>query len=121
LEAAQEMLVRLHCYNQSLSDRGIEPIAIGIGIHAGEVILGYIGSEARHEYTAIGDTVNAASRLEGMTKELGYPIVFSSTVADGVKGSAELVDLGECSVRGHAPMHLFGWRPSILEELKRGR
>jgi adenylate cyclase len=121
LEAAQEMLIRLHSYNQSLSDRGLEPIAIGVGIHAGEVILGYIGSEARNEYTAIGDTVNAASRLEGMTKELGYPIVFSSFVADGVKGAAGPVDLGECAVRGHAPMHLYGWRPAILEEMQRDR
>lgn len=117
LEAAQEMLIRLHRYNQSLSDRGVAPIAIGIGIHAGEVILGYIGSEARHEYTAIGDTVNAASRLEGMTKELGYPVICSSAVADALGQSTELVDLGERSVRGHAPMHLFGWRPAILSEL----
>ena len=119
LEAAQEMLIRLQRYNQSLSGRGIAPITIGIGIHAGDVILGYIGSEARHEYTAIGDTVNAASRLESMTKELAYPIVCSSAVADGVKGTDWLVDLGERSVRGHAPMHLFGWRPAILEKLER--
>jgi len=118
LEAAQEMLIRLHRYNQSLRERGVNPIAIGIGIHAGEVILGYIGSEARNEYTAIGDTVNAASRLEGMTKELGYPIVFSSAVAEGVQGVDELADLGNCPVRGHAPMHLFGWRPAILEQMK---
>ncbi len=114
------MLIRLHRYNQLLSGRGIEPIAIGIGIHAGEAILGYIGSQARHEYTAIGDTVNAASRLEGLTKELGYPVICSSAVADAVGQSTELVDLDEHSVRGHAPMHLFGWRPAILEELKRG-
>lgn len=118
LEAAQEMLLRLHRYNQSLTERGVEPIAIGIGIHAGEVILGYIGSEARHEYTAIGDTVNAASRLEGMTKTLGYPVVCSSAVADAVKVSTELVDLGEHSIRGHAPMHLSGWRPAILDRLE---
>lgn len=118
LEAAQEMLLRLHRYNQSLIERGVEPIAIGIGIHAGEVILGYIGSEARHEYTAIGDTVNAASRLEGMTKTLCYPVVCSAAVVEAVPGSAELVDLGEQSVRGHAPMHLFGWRPAILDKLK---
>ncbi|WP_435627042.1 adenylate/guanylate cyclase domain-containing protein [Candidatus Ferrigenium straubiae] len=117
LEAAQEMLLRLHRYNQSLTGQGVEPIAIGIGIHAGDVILGYIGSEARHEYTAIGDTVNAASRLEGMTKTLGYPVVCSSAVAGAVKGSTELVDLGEHSVRGHAPMHLFGWKPAILDRL----
>lgn len=120
LEAAQEMLIRLHRYNQLLGERGITPIAIGIGIHAGEAILGYIGSEARHEYTAIGDTVNAASRLEGMTKELGYPVICSSNVADALGQPTELVDLGERSVRGHAPMHLFGWRPAILEELNQG-
>ncbi len=118
LEAAQEMLLRLHRYNQTLTGQGVEPIAIGIGIHAGDVILGYIGSEARHEYTAIGDTVNAASRLEGMTKTLGYPVVCSSAVADVVKDFTGPVDLGEHSVRGHAPMHLFGWRPSILDKLE---
>lgn len=118
LEAAQEMLLRLHRYNQSLVERGVEPIAIGIGIHAGDAILGYIGSEARNEYTAIGDAVNTASRLESMTKELGYPVVCSSTVAESVKGTAELVDLGEHLVRGHTPVHLFGWRPAILEKLK---
>ena len=119
LEAAHEMLLRLHHFNQSLAEKGVEPVAIGIGIHAGDAILGYVGSAARHEYTAIGDTVNAASRLEGMTKELGYPIVCSAAVAGGVNASAVLDDLGERPVRGHAPMHLFGWRPAILEAMKR--
>jgi class 3 adenylate cyclase/CHASE2 domain-containing sensor protein len=118
LEAAQEMLLRLHRYNRSLAERGVEPIAIGIGIHAGDAVLGYIGSEARHEYTAIGDTVNAASRLEGMTKTLGYPVVCSAAVAEAVGRPTDLADLDEQSVRGHAPMHLFGWRPVILDKLR---
>jgi class 3 adenylate cyclase/CHASE2 domain-containing sensor protein len=121
LEAAQEMLMRLNLYNQSLTRQGLEPLSIGIGIHSGEVILGYIGSTARHEYTAIGDTVNAASRLEGMTKDLGYPIIFSSAVAEGIKGSTEPVDLGECAIKGHTPMKLFGWSPQILMATNTGR
>lgn len=119
LEAAQEMLIRLHRHNRTLQQRGIDPIVIGIGLHVGDAILGYLGSEARHEYTAIGDVVNAASRLEGMTKEVGYPIVCSAEVAGAVQAPSELADLGEHSIRGHAPMHLFGWRPAILERLDR--
>lgn len=118
LEAAQEMLIRLHRFNQSLHERGVAPIAIGIGLHAGEAVLGYIGSSARNEYTAIGDTVNAASRLEGMTKELGYPVICSAAVANALAPANELIDLGEQSVRGHAAMHLFGWRPAILDKLR---
>ena len=120
LEAAQDLLIRLHRYNAQLIARGIEPIAIGIGIHVGDVIVGYIGSDARHEYTAIGDTVNTAARLEGMTKELGYPIVCSSSVALALeKRPAEMVDLGDCPVRGRAPVHLYGWHPAIVKTMTR--
>lgn len=56
----------------------LPPFAIGVGLHSGEAVLGNIGSPVRMEFTAIGDTVNLASRLESMTKELGCSILASA-------------------------------------------
>jgi adenylate cyclase len=60
--------------------------AVGIGLHTGEAIVGNIGSPWRLEFTAIGDTVNAASRLESLTKELGWTIIASSDTIAAAPG-----------------------------------
>jgi len=112
IQAAQEMLTRLQLVNASLQSRGIEPIDIGIGLHAGDVIIGHVGSASRHEYTAIGDVVNTASRLEGLTKELKYPIICSAQVAKVVKYKHGLTDLGEHAVKGHSAVHVYGCNPA---------
>jgi adenylate cyclase len=64
VKAAVTMQKRITTLNEELSADGMEQIAVGIGLHTGEATIGYIGSDKRSEYTAIGDTVNLASRLE---------------------------------------------------------
>jgi len=116
LEAAQAMLVSLKRLNRRLVDMGQAPIAIGIGVHAGDVLAGNVGSVSRHEYTLIGDVVNIASRLEGATKDLGYPVICSATVADAVGGAGGLHDLGEQPIKGHSKIHVYGWLPAVLND-----
>jgi class 3 adenylate cyclase len=74
---AQGMIARLATINAARVGRGEEAIAIGIGIHTGKLVAGNIGSQRRLEYTHIGETVNTAARIEGMTKDLAVPLLIS--------------------------------------------
>lgn len=117
LETAQDMLVNLQQLNGRLAARGVAPIKIGIGLNSGEVVIGHVGSATRHEYTAVGDVVNTASRIEGLTKEFPYPIMCSSKVAEAVNFSGGLVDLGKHAIKGHTDIQVYGWKPAVLEHL----
>jgi len=79
LNAAVAMQRRVLSINMELRNEGLQEIGVGIGLHTGEVTVGYIGSERRSEYTAIGDAVNTASRLESNAK--GGDILLSDATA----------------------------------------
>ena len=109
--AAKQMLTELDAFNREQFAAAQPTIAIGIGLHYGPALIGYIGAKSRHEYSAIGDTVNTSSRLEGLTKDAGYPIVISPAVREQLSDVTGLVDLGEHPVKGRAPVRIFGWKP----------
>lgn len=110
--AARTMLAALAEFNRELAHEGRAPLAIGIGLNYGAAVVGYIGAADRHEYTAIGDAVNTASRIEGLTKEAGYPLLASRTVQERLPQQEGFVPLGELAVKGRAAVEVFGWRPA---------
>ena len=81
LSAAKLMARRLDELNDSLSTELSEPLRIGIGLHVGPAIIGEMGFEKATSLTAVGDSVNTASRLETMTKEFSAQLVLSEAVA----------------------------------------
>ncbi len=102
LRTAVRMLERVDELNRLHSSDGEKPpLRIGVGIHTGLLTCGNVGSPQRLEYSAIGETVNLASRLESLTKDFHTEIVMSSATAEAVgKQFANLRDLGDAPVRG---------------------
>ena len=88
LNAAVAMQRRLLGINRELHDEGLPEIGVGMGLHTGEAIVGYIGSDRRSEYTAIGDTVNTSSRLESNAR--GGEILISDATAQAAHSRYKL-------------------------------
>jgi adenylate cyclase len=97
LGAGRDMLQAVDAWNANHPQRQLR---VGIGIHIGEAITGSIGSPRRKEYTAIGDTVNLAARLEQLTKETGARLLLSEPVRKAAE-AGDAVDLGDLPIRGY--------------------
>ncbi|MGZ4187792.1 MAG: CHASE2 domain-containing protein [Solirubrobacteraceae bacterium] len=103
LAAALEMRdVRLPRFNEWLRAEGLsEGFRMGIGLNSGSVMSGHVGSERRVEYTAVGDTTNSASRIEGMTKGTPHQLLLSGFTKDALLNPPDnLIDFGEAAIRG---------------------
>lgn len=100
VSVACEMIVRLREYNERRESVGLEPIDIGIGVNTGDVVAGNIGSKKRMEYTVIGDGVNLASRLEGVTKTYGAKVIISEFTHQRLKLPRQFRQLDLIKVKG---------------------
>jgi len=101
VRSAIEMVEELKKFNAINKKRGVAEIEIGIGINTGEVTVGNMGSEHRFDYTVIGDNVNLASRLEGLTKLYGVNIIISEGTLKHIDKNVTLVrELDTVRVKG---------------------
>jgi adenylate cyclase len=106
IQTAIDMQKRMESLNKELKAEGFNPIEIGIGLNTGVATVGYIGSEQRSEYTAIGDTVNLASRLQSNAK--GSQILISEATAKAAEQTLSLAPQPPLKVKNRVqPVSLF--------------
>jgi adenylate cyclase len=104
---ALDMADTLQEFKRELGEEAAD-FDVGIGLHSGRAVVGLIGSQKRREYTAIGDTVNLASRIEGLTKEARRRILVSRDTVEQCGNAFDFVSCGTFSVKGRAqPVELF--------------
>src|SRR5229473_6084323 len=105
-EAALDMLERVDSLNQARqleaqeTGRPFIPLNVGVGLNTGTCVVGNMGSDMRFDYSVFGDSVNLASRLEGQSKEYGFPIIVGSKTALAVKEKFAILELDFIMVKG---------------------
>lgn len=110
VDLALNMVSALDGLNERWQALGLlaEPLRIGVGLNTGEALVGSLGSRVRTQYTALGQSVNLASRLQALTRELDTTILASAAVAEAATGRALLRSHGLREIRGHpVPVEVF--------------
>jgi adenylate cyclase len=105
-EAAVDMLERIDGLNKEREREAQDgghayiPLNVGVGLNTGTCVVGNMGSDLRFDYSVLGDSVNLASRLEGQSKEYGFPIIVGSRTALAVKDRFAILELDFIMVKG---------------------
>ena len=114
LDSALELVEMARLYHGQLSARHPElSFAVGCGIHMGEAMFGSMGGSGRRDFTAIGDCVNGAFRIEALCKELKRPIMVSDEIKGAAGAGYDFEDMGIQKLKGKAnDVQVYSVRPS---------
>jgi len=107
VKAALDMRKRLDKLNEKWISEGRQPLNNGIGLHTGYAHIGNVGSDKKMDYTAIGDSVNIASRVEGVTKNLKSAILITHECQELIHNDIISVPKGEVPLKGRAPVFVY--------------
>jgi class 3 adenylate cyclase len=119
VEAALEMRASVRGFNSELRARDLPELAFGIGIHRGPVVAGVMGSQHLLEFTVIGDTVNVASRVEGLTRSHGVDILVTEPVCALLRQRFAVREMPPCTVKGKSePLRTFALEGRANAEAK---
>ncbi|MFP4565780.1 MAG: adenylate/guanylate cyclase domain-containing protein [Spirochaetaceae bacterium] len=121
VETGLDMLDTVEAFNRNQRTNGQPEFRTGIGVSFGPVTVGNVGSERKMDYTVMGDTVNLASRLEGLTKTYGVPMLISETVAKHVNPTVPCRFVDAVMVKGkHLRTKVFTPRRALTEGERKG-
>jgi adenylate cyclase len=126
-EAALDMLEQVDALNKEREREAEEegrpfiPLNVGVGLNTGTCVVGNMGSDLRFDYSVFGDSVNLASRLEGQSKEYGFPIIVGSTTALAAKDRFAILELDFIMVKGKAEPEVIYAIAGRLDTAQSGR
>ena len=116
IESAFSMQKALNQLNTDLERSDQDKLSVGIGINTGKCIVGNMGSDQRFDYTVLGDAVNLASRLEGLSSYYGFPMILGQETVKDLEGD-QIFELDLLAVKGKTePVKIY----SILKEVDKG-